>query len=157
MRLLFELSRRSLHLLSAITKPSPLLTQNRYGLDDSAGLAAGVEPWISHQLRHSFATEVAERYQSLEKAAAGIGDTEATAAKHYVHLDPRERARKEIAAEMGRSESLGSIPLSDVAGPSPVIRPGQRRAKSLLQKKRRAVAELARERLENRPDGREIQ
>jgi integrase len=62
---------------------------------------AGCERWTPHQLRHALASAVAERYQSLERAADAIGDTPATAAKHYVHLDPREQAKREIAREMG--------------------------------------------------------
>lgn len=62
---------------------------------------AGIPRWHPHQLRHALATEVAGRTESLALAAAAIGDTEKTAAKHYVHLDPQERARREIAAEMG--------------------------------------------------------
>lgn len=63
--------------------------------------AAGISPWHPHQLRHSLATDVAARTQSIERAAAAIGDTVRTAARVYVHLDPQEQARREIAAEMG--------------------------------------------------------
>jgi integrase len=63
--------------------------------------AAECERWTPHQLRHALATAVAERTGSIQAAADAIGDTPATAAKHYVHLDPRERAKREIAREMG--------------------------------------------------------
>jgi integrase len=63
--------------------------------------AAGVTPWHPHQLRHSLATEVAGRTQCLETAAAAIGDSVATAARHYVHLDPQEQKRREIARQYG--------------------------------------------------------
>lgn len=62
---------------------------------------AGVTPWTPHQLRHSLATEVARRYSSLATAAAAIGDTAATAARHYVHVDPDERAKIDVARDMG--------------------------------------------------------
>lgn len=61
---------------------------------------AGVAPWHPHQLRHELATAVAARYESLERAADAIGDTPA-AARGYVHVDPREAAKREIAREMG--------------------------------------------------------
>ena len=66
-----------------------------------ACVRAGVVLWTPHQLRHALATEVAERFRTLEHAAAAIGDTEATAAAVYVHLDPRERAKIEVARAMG--------------------------------------------------------
>jgi len=63
--------------------------------------AAGIAPWHPHQLRHALATAVAERFQSLAHAAAAIGDNPATAAAVYVHVDPSERARIEVARAMG--------------------------------------------------------
>jgi integrase len=62
---------------------------------------AGCVPWHPHQLRHALATEVAATTGSIEKAAAAIGDTIATAARVYVALDPQERMRREIAELMG--------------------------------------------------------
>lgn len=62
---------------------------------------AGVPRWTPHQLRHSLATEVARRYSSLATAAAAIGDSPATAARHYVHVDPDERAKIDVARDMG--------------------------------------------------------
>jgi integrase len=63
--------------------------------------AAKVKPWTPHQLRHALATEVAARFSSIEHAAAAIGDSTATAAAVYVHIDPRERAAIEVARAMG--------------------------------------------------------
>lgn len=62
---------------------------------------AACEPWHPHQLRHALATEVAATTGSIERAAAAIGDTIATAARVYVALDPQERMRREIAETMG--------------------------------------------------------
>lgn len=62
---------------------------------------AGVPHWTPHQLRHALATAVARQYASLEAAAAAIGDTPATAARHYVHVDPQERAKIDVARDMG--------------------------------------------------------
>jgi integrase len=67
----------------------------------AACLAAGVPLWHPHQLRHALATAVAERFQCIDTAAAAIGDNAATAAAVYVHVDPQERARIEIARVMG--------------------------------------------------------
>lgn len=73
-----------------------------YGLAIRAACeAAGVTPWTPHQLRHALATAVAERFQSIDHAAAAIGDNAATAAAVYVHVDPRERAAIEVARAMG--------------------------------------------------------
>lgn len=78
------------------------ITRNAYGLAIRiACREAGVKRWSPHQLRHALATEVAEREQSLKMAAAAIGDTEETAARHYVHLDPQEVTRREIARKYG--------------------------------------------------------
>lgn len=66
-----------------------------------AAKRAGVPHWTPHQLRHALATEVARQYASLETAAAAIGDTPATAARHYVHVDPAERAKIDVARDMG--------------------------------------------------------
>ena len=66
-----------------------------------AAVRAKVEPWAPHQLRHALATEVAARFRTLEHAAAAIGDSEAVAAAVYVHVDPRERAKIEVARLMG--------------------------------------------------------
>lgn len=68
---------------------------------EKAAKRAGVPHWTPHQLRHTLATEVARRYASLETAAAAIGDTPATAARHYVHIDPTERAKIDVARDMG--------------------------------------------------------
>jgi integrase len=78
---------------------------------DAYGLAVGLacrdagmseeDSWRPHQLRHALATEVAKRSQSLERAAAAIGDTVETLARHYVALDPKEVMRREIAREHG--------------------------------------------------------
>ncbi|MBP3954016.1 site-specific integrase [Gemmata sp. G18] len=57
--------------------------------------------WSPHQLRHALATEVAEKFRSLDYAAAAIGDTNAVASAVYVHLDPQMRAKIEIARAMG--------------------------------------------------------
>lgn len=66
-----------------------------------ACVKAGCPHWTPHQLRHALATEVAERFRSLDHAAAAIGDTNATAQAVYVHVDPRERAKIEVARAMG--------------------------------------------------------
>ena len=63
--------------------------------------AAGIPTWHPHQLRHALATEVAHRFSSLSAAAAAIGDTNETANSVYVHLDPAEKHRIEIAKTMG--------------------------------------------------------
>jgi integrase len=63
--------------------------------------AAGIEPWHPHQLRHALATEVASRFKSLDAAAAAIGDAKQTAEAVYIHVDPAERARIEVARLMG--------------------------------------------------------
>lgn len=65
-----------------------------------ASIKAGCQ-WMPHQLRHALATEVAAKFRTLEHAAAAIGDTEAVAAAVYVHVDPRERAKIEVARAMG--------------------------------------------------------
>ncbi|MBP3959576.1 site-specific integrase [Gemmata sp. G18] len=57
--------------------------------------------WTPHQLRHALATEVAEKFRSLDYAAAAIGDTRAVAEAFYVHMDPQMRAKIEIARAMG--------------------------------------------------------
>lgn len=62
---------------------------------------AGVTPWTPHQLRHTLATDVARATGDLRAAAAAIGDTPETAAKHYVAIDPAERAKIEWARERG--------------------------------------------------------
>jgi integrase len=62
---------------------------------------AGVPIWTPHQLRHALATAVADRFRSLDHAAAAIGDTAAVAAAVYVHLDPKEKAKIEVAKAMG--------------------------------------------------------
>ncbi|MBP3959450.1 tyrosine-type recombinase/integrase [Gemmata sp. G18] len=66
-----------------------------------ASVRAGVTRWSPHQLRHALATEVAEQFRSLGHAAAAIGDSEAVASAVYVHVDPRERMKIEIARKMG--------------------------------------------------------
>lgn len=78
------------------------VSRNYYGLSIRLACdAAGVKRWAPHQLRHSLATEVARRYSSMDHAAAAIGDTAATAAAVYVHLDPDEKAKIDIARAMG--------------------------------------------------------
>jgi hypothetical protein len=47
------------------------------------------------------ATEVAREAGSLDAAAAAIGDTPETAARHYVHVDPKELAKIRWAKERG--------------------------------------------------------
>ncbi|QJW92957.1 tyrosine-type recombinase/integrase [Frigoriglobus tundricola] len=66
-----------------------------------AARRAGVPAWTSHQLRHALATEVATRFRSLSYAAAAIGDSAAIADAVYVHVDPNELKRIEIARLMG--------------------------------------------------------
>lgn len=44
---------------------------------------------------------MARHYQSLDHAAAAIGDTPAMAAAVYVHLDPDERRKIAVARELG--------------------------------------------------------
>ncbi|VTR90819.1 catalytic phage domain protein : Uncharacterized protein OS=Rhodopirellula maiorica SM1 GN=RMSM_00903 PE=4 SV=1: Phage_integrase [Gemmata massiliana] len=65
-----------------------------------ASIKAGCK-WTPHQLRHALATEVAEKFRSLDYAAAAIGDTKAVAEAVYVHIDPDEKAKIEIAKRMG--------------------------------------------------------
>lgn len=62
---------------------------------------AGVRPWHPHQLRHTLADEVARELGSVDAAAAAIGDTPDTAARHYVHCDPKEVAKIEWAKRKG--------------------------------------------------------
>ncbi|MFO0802015.1 MAG: tyrosine-type recombinase/integrase [Gemmataceae bacterium] len=62
---------------------------------------AGVPVWHPHQLRHALATDVARQFQSTDAAAAAIGDTPETAGRVYVHIDPTEKARIEVAKRMG--------------------------------------------------------
>lgn len=57
--------------------------------------------WSPHQLRHALATEVAEKFRSIEHAAAAIGDGVGVAEAVYVHIDPKERAKIEVAKAMG--------------------------------------------------------
>ncbi|HEY1189560.1 MAG TPA: tyrosine-type recombinase/integrase [Gemmata sp.] len=66
-----------------------------------ASVKSGAGPWMPHQLRHALATAVAERFRTLEHAAAAIGDTAAVASAVYVHVDPQERAKIEVARAMG--------------------------------------------------------
>lgn len=66
-----------------------------------ACVKAGVSIWTPHQLRHALATAVAERFRSMDHAAAAIGDTAAVAAGVYVHIDPKEQAKIEVARAMG--------------------------------------------------------
>lgn len=58
---------------------------------------AGITPWHPHMLRHALATEAARMTRSVGTAAALIGDSEATAAAHYVHVDPADLARADWA------------------------------------------------------------
>ncbi len=77
-------------------------TANNYGhAIMEASVKGGAGRWSPHQLRHALATAVAEKFRSLEHAAAAIGDTEAVAAAVYIHVDPRERAKIEVARAMG--------------------------------------------------------
>lgn len=62
---------------------------------------AGVTPWHPHQLRHALASEVARRFGSVGHAAAALGDTPETAGRVYVHVDPTELAKIEVARTMG--------------------------------------------------------
>jgi integrase len=62
---------------------------------------AGVKPWTPHKLRHALATQVAKEIGTLKAGADAIGDTEETAARHYVHVDPAERAKIEWARDRG--------------------------------------------------------
>ncbi|VTR91849.1 catalytic phage domain protein : Uncharacterized protein OS=Rhodopirellula maiorica SM1 GN=RMSM_00903 PE=4 SV=1: Phage_integrase [Gemmata massiliana] len=66
-----------------------------------ASIRGGAGQWSPHQLRHALATEVAQRFRSLEHAAAAIGDSSAVASAVYIHVDPQERAKIEIARTMG--------------------------------------------------------
>lgn len=66
-----------------------------------ACIKAGIDPWTPHQLRHTHATMVAVATGSAQAAADSIGDSLAVALKHYVRVDPRERARIELAARFG--------------------------------------------------------
>lgn len=65
-----------------------------------ASVKAGAR-WSPHQLRHALATAVAERFRSLEHAAAAIGDTAAVASAVYVHIDPKQQVKIEVARAMG--------------------------------------------------------
>jgi integrase len=67
----------------------------------AACVKAQCERWTPHQLRHAFATEVARVFRTLSHAAAAIGDTQATTAAFYLHVDPQERAKIEVARAMG--------------------------------------------------------
>ncbi len=62
---------------------------------------AGVEPWTPHQLRHAHATHIARETGSAQAAADAIGDTVQVASKHYIHCDPREESRRDLAAKYG--------------------------------------------------------
>lgn len=62
---------------------------------------AGVPAWHPHQLRHALATEVGRRFASLDHAASAIGDHAAVAAAVYLHVDPDERRKIEVARAMG--------------------------------------------------------
>lgn len=62
---------------------------------------AGIEPWHPHQLRHALATRVARESRSLDKAAALIGDSPATAERYYVHVSPEDLSRAEWARTHG--------------------------------------------------------
>jgi integrase len=62
---------------------------------------AGCGRWTPHQLRHALATQVATVFRSSASAAAAIGDTEAVASAVYVHVDPKEQAKIEIARKLG--------------------------------------------------------
>lgn len=66
-----------------------------------AARKAGQPHWSPHQLRHAHATAVAVETGSVADAAAAIGDTPETAARHYVHTDPAERTRRDLAARFG--------------------------------------------------------
>ncbi len=62
---------------------------------------AGVAPWHPHQLRHTAATRAALATESLADAAALIGDNERMAGAVYVHADPADRRRRELAERFG--------------------------------------------------------
>jgi integrase len=87
--------------VAADARVFPMARQRYWKAVRKACTGAGVPPWTPHQLRHSFATEVAGAFRSLDHAAAAIGDTAAVAQAVYVHLDPRERAKIEVAKAMG--------------------------------------------------------
>jgi integrase len=77
-------------------------TVNIYGHQiGRASVRAGCGRWSPHQLRHALATEVARVFRSGAHAAAAIGDSEAVANAVYVHVDPREKAKIEVARRMG--------------------------------------------------------
>lgn len=82
-------------------KVFPFVPNNYSSAVLGAARRAGVPHWTPHQLRHALATAVAEQFRSLSHAAAAIGDSEAVAQAVYVHIDPRERAKIEVARAMG--------------------------------------------------------
>ncbi len=53
--------------------------------------------WHPHQLRHVLATKAAHESRSIGTAATLVGDSEATAAGHHVHVDPAGLTRAEGA------------------------------------------------------------
>lgn len=78
------------------------ISPNLYGSTIRRACRRGkVAPWHPHQLRHALATEAARETGSLSAAAGLIGDTEATAAAHYVQIDPSEKAKIEWARTRG--------------------------------------------------------
>lgn len=60
---------------------------------------AGVPPWTPHQLRHTYATAVFERYESDAAVGIAIGDSPEVARE--VCVDPDDSVRRRIARELG--------------------------------------------------------
>jgi integrase len=67
---------------------------------EKACVAAGVDHWHPHRLRHNYATSVSRRYEDDEAVRVAIGDTAEVARQVYVD-DPAEGVAKRIAKEMG--------------------------------------------------------
>ncbi|MES2208569.1 MAG: tyrosine-type recombinase/integrase [Chloroflexota bacterium] len=90
------------YLAGPADRPAFRITANGYGNAVRKGSKrAGVTPWTPHQLRHAAATDAAREAGTIEAAADLIGDTVETARKHYVHVDPAERAKIEWARDRG--------------------------------------------------------
>lgn len=62
---------------------------------------AGIPRWHPHQLRHAAATDIARATESADDAAAMIGDNPETARAVYIHVDPHERQKRELAKRLG--------------------------------------------------------
>lgn len=108
-RQVYWLGPKAIALLAPLLASDPAADQPAFGIGRGAyGVAvtaaaarAGCGSWSPHQLRHALATEVARAFGSLDHAAAAIGDSAAVAAAVYVHVDPRERSKIEVARAMG--------------------------------------------------------